>query len=88
MSASACLRRQCQAGRLNRARVLRRFLFVFGCFCVVPSIVGVFLGLIQRGRLQKEPSYRSEPLPLLPGQAVLRMQRLRSTFEAGQGWVL
>ena len=36
-------------------------LYVFGCFFVVPSIVGMFVGLIQHRRLQKEPSYRSKP---------------------------
>ena len=43
---------------------------MFGCFFVLPSIVAVFLGLIQHGRLQKEPSYRSKPPPLLYGHAV------------------
>ena len=61
--------------------MLRRVLFVFGCFFVVPSIVAVFLGLIQHGRLQKEPSYRSKPPPLLYGHAVQRVSRLRSTHE-------
>lgn len=49
---------------------------MFGCFFVVPSIVAVLLELIQHGRLQKEPSYRSEPPPLLHMHAVRRVSRL------------
>ena len=47
---------------LTRAGAPRRILFIFGFWWALPSMVAVFLPLFQRGRLQKDPSYRGDLL--------------------------